>query len=977
MNVLKLLVLVVIPSLAACKIQVTSPIQGGVSTKSGAISCPAASSCTIDVSDTNFDETFVAAPQDGYVFAGWKQGLCTGSTAPCKLATTGFENNNALMTLLASPDKVFYLEPTFAPEETCFLDPFVNTSNPVYAPTAVEYQAKSEPGSNLWSDVNTWIDKATGESNGYFPGPEDTVEVPANASVCINGNMAARTVDVFGELFIQETKTSYSLTTHYVHVMGSGARLSVGSEHAPFTKNFTLQLIGTGAASEPLMMSAGSANRKFLMAMMGGTIAMHGEERISWTKLAGNKMYHRGDTALTLAQSVDWRAGDKVIIAPSVSPDAYEEVKITKVSASTITLAKGLAHAHYGGDTVEYEAYAGGPTLHLDQRAEIGLLSRNVKVMGDDSSNTNGFGGHIMVMPGANAHLSNVELYQMGQRGIVARYPIHWHLNGETSGQYIESSSIHKSFNRAVTVHGTSDVRVEDTVAYDIPGHAYFLENGNEERNQFIRNLAINIYRPAPADAILTSDFLFNEPQNRSPAAFWITNPANIFVGNVAAGSPGTGYWFALRANAHEFRGTGVYGNEKQLALFEDNVAHHVMNGIDAFDAIKCEGCLDDLQKNRGWSKVNGQSNVIRRYTAYGNNTGFYTGTNSVNGVISQNNTLEVVDSIFADNRDATMLASHELIRDSVLIAETFNGMTNLNVPRSALVLYDGAAKIQRSNLIGYDSGANPRTSLSNPIGGARKNVNWELEGLSGDLPRQVFKDYASVPPPTGADLLFAQFEGNPRRWGTTIYDRDGSMVGIGKTVITNHPMMMVGPDQIEYAYADSAYTYYTDRQYGHLRVLYGSGQGNQPDVDVTRIDVSGNSVDVFFENHYKVGDGHQQPVIMTNAADGTEFVYELNYDAAFAIKKINLELSDCLAAGQEALIAIADIGAYAGLALTGANVENSVATPFSLQALASSNAVRQATVPSYYVAPTGEVLVKLISANAGASLAYTTIRWD
>ena len=92
---------------------------------------------------------------------------------------------------------------------------------------------------------------------------------------------------------------------------------------------------------------------------------MHGEERISWTKLAGNKMYHRGDTALTLAQSVDWRAGDRVIIAPSVSPDAYEEVKITKVSASTITLAKGLAHAHYGGDPVEYEAYAGGPSASL------------------------------------------------------------------------------------------------------------------------------------------------------------------------------------------------------------------------------------------------------------------------------------------------------------------------------------------------------------------------------------------------------------------------------------------------------------------------------------------------------------------------------------------------------------------------------------------------------------------------------------
>ncbi len=100
-------------------------------------------------------------------------------TAPCKLATTGFESNNALMTLLASPYKVFYLEPTFSPEETCFLDPFVNTSNPVYAPTAEESQATAEPRCILWSDVNTWIDKATGESNGYFPGPYDTVEIPS------------------------------------------------------------------------------------------------------------------------------------------------------------------------------------------------------------------------------------------------------------------------------------------------------------------------------------------------------------------------------------------------------------------------------------------------------------------------------------------------------------------------------------------------------------------------------------------------------------------------------------------------------------------------------------------------------------------------------------------------------------------------------------------------------------------------------
>ena len=79
---------------------------------------------------------------------------------------------------------------------------------------------------------------------------------------------------------------------------------------------------------------------------------------------------------------------------------------------------------------------------------------------------------------------------QVGQNLTLARYPIHWHLIGEGKGQYIKTAAIHDTYNRCVTVHGTHNVRVENNVTYNIVGHCFFLEDGIEHGNQFVRNLA-------------------------------------------------------------------------------------------------------------------------------------------------------------------------------------------------------------------------------------------------------------------------------------------------------------------------------------------------------------------------------------------------------------------------------------------------------------------------------------------------------
>ena len=128
-------------------------------------------------------------------------------------------------------------------------------------------------------------------------------------------------------------------------------------------------------------------------------------------------------------------------------------------------------------------------TFGVDERGEVGLLTRNIRIQASDDAERSYFGGHIMAMAGSKMYVSGVELNRMGQNMHLARYPIHWHIVGEGQGQYIENSSIHDTYSRCVTVHGTNNLRVENNVTFNTVGHCFFLEDAVETGNQFVRNL--------------------------------------------------------------------------------------------------------------------------------------------------------------------------------------------------------------------------------------------------------------------------------------------------------------------------------------------------------------------------------------------------------------------------------------------------------------------------------------------------------
>jgi len=112
------LILIALASVAltACKIEIDVPTSGSVTTTSNAINCAAGATCTVDVSDIFFDETFEADPEPGFIFAGWKQkdrGFCGGLAAPCHLFSSFAAGNAILTAILEDPNEIFYLEPSF------------------------------------------------------------------------------------------------------------------------------------------------------------------------------------------------------------------------------------------------------------------------------------------------------------------------------------------------------------------------------------------------------------------------------------------------------------------------------------------------------------------------------------------------------------------------------------------------------------------------------------------------------------------------------------------------------------------------------------------------------------------------------------------------------------------------------------------------------------------------------------------------
>lgn len=373
----------------------------------------------------------------------------------------------------------------------------------------------------------------------------DPLEIPSGVTLEIDGTLDLGILQVKGTLRCPQNGV-VTLRVTGLQVLGEGATFECGTENEPFAGRLNIEL----KAGTKLL----GLERSFVV-MNGGTLHLHGRTKTKWQRI--NHSVAAGDKTIQLSEASNWLPGDRIALAPtSFDPHESEDALISSVSADgrVLQLQTPLKFKHWGEEQI-YPAPS--RNWNLEERAEIANLTRYIRILAlGDPQAMDGYGGHVMVMQSGRAFVDSVEFMYMGQMGKMGSYPFHWHRVGAADGQYIRNSSIHHSFQRCVTVHGTNYTQVVDNVCYDHYGHGYFLEDGNEIGNRITGNLGIMSRRPWSGRNLLQSDIDAGTPDRwLGPATFWISHPSNIIVGNVAAGSEGTGFWnsfvYALNCDAN------------------------------------------------------------------------------------------------------------------------------------------------------------------------------------------------------------------------------------------------------------------------------------------------------------------------------------------------------------------------------------------------------------------------------------------
>ena len=457
-------------------------------------------------------------------------------------------------------------------QDHAHIDPAADTA--VQTPAAVMRKVR-------WSDASAW-------PNGHVPVAGDEVIIARDLDMVLDVTPPAlRSLTVDGKLTFSNER-DLELVTDWIYLRGG--ELHIGEEGKPYTRQASITL--TDKVTGENINTMGDRG----IMLMRGTLSLHGDRENTWTKLASTA--ERGSRRIEVLDAAGWRQGDEIVLASTdFDPRQAERRTVTAINGNSLTLDRPLEYMHFGEIT-----------FGVDERGEVGLLSRNIRIQASQDADSNYFGGHIMAMVGSKMKVSGVELSRMGQHMTLARYPIHWHLGGDGQGQYVRNASIHDTYSRCVTVHGTNNLLIQNNVTYNTVGHCFFLEDGIETGNKFIRNLAIQTKCHPTKDCVPTNlaangenDFTYENrlavravsfaakdtllPSDNTAASYWITNPNNSFIDNVAAGSDENGFWLSLPEHPNgAFLGSDVSKNtwprRTPMAAFRGNVAHSNFDGF-------------------------------------------------------------------------------------------------------------------------------------------------------------------------------------------------------------------------------------------------------------------------------------------------------------------------------------------------------------------------------------------------------------
>ncbi|XP_019392718.1 PREDICTED: fibrocystin isoform X8 [Crocodylus porosus] len=421
-----------------------------------------------------------------------------------------------------------------------------------------------------WSKSSSWLE-------GHPPQDGDNVTVERGQTLLLD-----TITGILNLLHVKGGKLLFSgpgpvgLHAHYI-LVSDGGKLQVGFPNAPFCCKAHIHLYGS--LHTPTFFPFGA---KFL-AVRNGTLSIHGwVPNVVYTHL--KSAAHVNDTRLVLAEPVDWQSGDEVIVSGTGPGDRERQEEIVTIEAVNNTelyLRSPLRFPH----GFEEERMGG---QHFSLSAVVALLSRRIVVQGNvtdermshlrlcaaagisgDASGclykrsekklgSQEMGAVVMMQAfqGEESHirLEGVQFWHVGQA-------FQQHLSALTiagtarlTDSYIRGCSIWDSFGRGLRISGTSDLRVDNNVFYNISGHGLLLGGWLEQGNKIRRNILIGL---SGTDGLSNLEAV-------SPAGIYIQAPANQIEGNMVCAA-GDGYFFHLSPKGP---------SRTPVLSFSKNIAH-------------------------------------------------------------------------------------------------------------------------------------------------------------------------------------------------------------------------------------------------------------------------------------------------------------------------------------------------------------------------------------------------------------------
>jgi hypothetical protein len=268
------------------------------------------------------------------------------------------------------------------------------------------------------------------------------------------------------------------------------------------------------------------------------------------------------------------------------------------------------------------------PSRHLETRAAVALLSRNIMIASEGDTplekdrsvdhfpTTSGYyGGHTLTRAGfSDYRVQGVEFYHLGQGGVIGRYPVHFHMDRLVpqprtieplyDGTYIVDSSIHDSMTRFITVHASQGVLIARNVGYQSIGHGFYLEDATEINNRLYSNIGIESraavddeLNPRKVPGILAKANATRFPfisDYKEPSIFWIMNKWNDFQYNVAvgAGTCGACYWIPPSINS----GSSIYETWDSYASMQRSIGQAGATPLKDFVGNSCSAAMNSVE---------------------------------------------------------------------------------------------------------------------------------------------------------------------------------------------------------------------------------------------------------------------------------------------------------------------------------------------------------------------------------------------